>query len=132
MAARGPASEATDAELERPTNGASQPSGPGVGQDPGPNSRRGAHVSRYEIPGEWAHQAVCRGNGRLFAIPFGVTQPMSPPLREQVSAARAICVRCPVLAECRAWALSRPDPANGMVAGGLTPHERQRQRAARG
>jgi len=86
-------------------------------------------VNRYQMPGRWAREAVCRGNGRLFTIPFGVTQPMSPALRDQIDAAREICDRCPVLEQCRAWALSRPDPAHGMIAGGLTPHERQRRRA---
>jgi hypothetical protein len=34
-----------------------------------------------------------------------------------------------VLDECRAWALSSPDPAFAMVAGALTPEERARLRA---
>jgi len=38
--------------------------------------------------------------------------------------ARRICASCPVLRQCRAWALTDPDPVDFMVAGGLTVHER--------
>jgi len=44
--------------------------------------------------------------------------------------ALALCARCPVLAECRAWAATVPasDPA---VLGGTTPEGRQATRRAR-
>jgi WhiB family redox-sensing transcriptional regulator len=46
----------------------------------------------------------------------------------RVAQAKALCRTCPVQAACLTWALSDPDPAIGMVAGGTTPAERRRLR----
>jgi hypothetical protein len=48
----------------------------------------------------------------------------------KVARAKALCAGCPMLGPCRAWALTQPDPCVGLVAGGLTPAERQRARRA--
>jgi hypothetical protein len=40
-----------------------------------------------------------------------------------------ICDTCPVLAPCRAWALTTPDPAISMIAGAMTPSQRAAVRA---
>lgn len=45
--------------------------------------------------------------------------------------ARDVCRRCPVLAECRSWALSSPDPVPGMVAAQMHPGEREQARRRR-
>jgi hypothetical protein len=66
--------------------------------------------------------ANCKGRGHLFIMP--------PPGRrtaatnQRLAAAYQLCDTCPVLQECRAWALGRPDPAFGLIAGGLAPHQR--------
>jgi hypothetical protein len=39
-----------------------------------------------------------------------------------------LCRECSVLLDCRRWALTDPDPATDMVAGGLTPHQRLMKR----
>jgi hypothetical protein len=35
-----------------------------------------------------------------------------------------LCAGCPVEDHCYQWAMTDPDPAEGLVAGGLTPLER--------
>jgi hypothetical protein len=47
----------------------------------------------------------------------------------RISHAKALCATCPVRVVCLAWALTEPDPAVGMVAGGATPAERRALRA---
>jgi len=89
----------------------------------------GARVARCEVPAQWVHEASCRGLGALFGVPESASETWPPELRHQVETARAICAQCVVLDACRAWALSQPDPAIGMLAGGLTPTERRRGRA---
>lgn len=49
----------------------------------------------------------------------------------RVNKARAICSMCPVLDDCRTWALTIPDPAYGMIAGGLDPKQRRDSRMGR-
>ena len=48
------------------------------------------------------------------------------PEADQIMEANALelCRACSALLECRRWALTDPDPATDMVAGGLTPHQR--------
>jgi hypothetical protein len=46
----------------------------------------------------------------------------------QVAAAKAVCVRCPVVSECLAWALNALPYG---IAGGLTEQERRRDRIRR-
>lgn len=73
----------------------------------------------YALPGDWADDAACRGAVET------MTYDLPPSTNAQ---AKAVCGRCPVIAACRTWALTCPDPAQGMVAGGLTPPERNRVR----
>jgi WhiB family redox-sensing transcriptional regulator len=71
---------------------------------------------------DWRARAACRGTPEpdLF-FPLLTTGPAA----RQVAAAKAICARCPVLPDCRTWALTYE--AYG-IWGGLTEHERARLR----
>lgn len=44
---------------------------------------------------------------------------------EVARAAKRVCQHCPVLDECRTWALAHPQLAEHGVWGGLTPKERR-------
>lgn len=84
----------------------------------------------FEIlgPGPWSDRAACR------AAEWGTMDYVGNSTRGQrahVSRAVALCTGCPVLAECRDWALSSPDPVPWSIAGGLTPHERNKRRKGR-
>ena len=70
---------------------------------------------------DWHARAACRNapDPELF-FPLD-----TGPAARQVAAAKAICARCPVLAECRSWAISHE--AYG-IWGGLTEHQRARLR----
>ena len=46
--------------------------------------------------------------------------------RQPAQAALEVCQRCPVLAECREWALSGRHLL-GTIVGGMTPDERRRE-----
>ena len=72
----------------------------------------------FEVPGNWAMRAACIGRGDEFVMP-GLNKPAHAARMKQV------CAGCEVLDECRTWALSRPDPALGLIAGGMTPKERK-------
>lgn len=69
--------------------------------------------------------------GRCAIVPPGMRgwwTSRSPAERE---AARQTCFACPVLAECRAWALALPVPyADTAVYGGMLPAERRKLRRA--
>lgn len=43
---------------------------------------------------------------------------------QQLTEAKAVCARCPVITRCREWALARPDEAG--VWGGLDEDDRRR------
>ena len=82
---------------------------------------------------EWRDEAACRGRTAEMAMPVlervqGQRGGRSYTRAEfrHIERAKTICAGCPVLWECRAWALSTPDPCVGLVAGGLTPAERER------
>lgn len=67
---------------------------------------------------EWVERAACAGRARI----------MDPPLDERSKSLRgqalAICRACPVLYDCRAWALGLPATVTpGWVVGGLTEEE---------
>jgi len=49
----------------------------------------------------------------------------------QMDAACTLCLSCPVLEECRSWALQSPDPCTANIAGGMTAWERRNERARR-
>ncbi len=86
-------------------------------------------------PTRWVYHAACRNRMDLFIMP---TIRRGPPRRgeivdgkrvvksyeDKIAEAKAICRGCPVLEPCRDWALTGPDPAEAMIAGGLTFAER--------
>jgi hypothetical protein len=81
------------------------------------------------VPGAWAEAAACRNRGPTMEMPGGGRgHGFTIGQRNQIAAARRICDGCPVLAPCRAWAMTTPDPAVYMVAGGLTPGQRDNVR----
>jgi len=70
---------------------------------------------------EWQLQGACRAeDGDLFFHPEGERGP-SRSGREV--AAKAVCARCPVMAQCRAHALATREPYG--VWGGLAESERE-------
>ncbi|MFI0417822.1 WhiB family transcriptional regulator [Spongiactinospora sp. 9N601] len=74
-----------------------------------------------EASGEigWARRGACRSSDpELFFPPA--------PSLDQETRAKAVCGRCPVMAECRAYAL-RAGEREG-IWGGMTPQERRRSR----
>ena len=71
---------------------------------------------------EWTAEAACSGQTTLFFAPPG-ERPESRAVRE--AQARMVCVRCPVLAPCRAWA--RENREYGFWGG-----ESEEERAAAG
>jgi WhiB family redox-sensing transcriptional regulator len=78
--------------------------------------------TRYgTAPGDWAEHAACRTTNTDMHLG-------THPWPKRIATCRHICHHCPVLNECREWALTTPDPATEHMAGGLTPRERQRIR----
>ncbi len=76
----------------------------------------------------WTDWAECRTPGIDPEIFFPVSD--TGPALQQVAAAKAVCARCPVTADCLAWALRAGEPEG--IWGGTTPAERRllRQRGA--
>lgn len=75
-------------------------------------------------PGEWRHDAACRGHVMFYSCVQAHHNRLSYADRVMERAALAICETCPVIASCRTWALQSVDPAVDHVAGGLTPRQR--------
>lgn len=75
----------------------------------------------------WREQAACRG-GKLYKY-FDPKPEGAPRNRDwhPHRVALAICRSCPVLLECRDWALHQYE-CDGSVAGGLTGPQRRRIR----
>ncbi|MDF5751340.1 WhiB family transcriptional regulator [Spongiactinospora sp. TRM90649] len=67
----------------------------------------------------WARRGACRTSDPELFFPLS-------PSPEQEASAKAVCARCQVMDECRAYAL-RAGEAEG-IWGGLTPQERRRSR----
>lgn len=67
----------------------------------------------------WRERGACRFEDPELFFPLGE----SGPSVRQIEQARAVCHRCPVLGECRAWAL-RNSEYDG-VWGGMTAGERR-------
>lgn len=65
-------------------------------------------------PGDWAERGRCR----LPEVPVSL---FFPDRYENAHAAKTICAACPVLAECRAYALAAPAMLQG-VWGGMSTH----------
>lgn len=76
------------------------------------------------LPGraDWRHDAACRDRDPELFFPAAET---GPAYDAQAAAAVQVCAGCPVVAQCRAWAL---DELPHGVAGGLDEHQRRRQR----
>jgi WhiB family redox-sensing transcriptional regulator len=68
----------------------------------------------------WRELAACRGSDPELWFP--ISEEHHTP---QVETAKTICRRCPVLEQCRAWAI--PHQPYG-IAGGMTEDERRRAR----
>jgi len=81
--------------------------------------RREVHAASHEW--EWQLQGSCRGaDAELFFHPWGERDPSRT--RREV-AAKAVCAVCPVLRQCRAYALETREPYG--VWGGLSEHDRE-------
>lgn len=83
-----------------------------------------AEISR--LPGpiadlwEWQHRGACRdADPTLFFHPEGER---GPARRARATAARTVCMSCPVIQECRSHALQVREPYG--IWGGLTEEER--------
>lgn len=68
---------------------------------------------------DWRHRAACLGEDPELFFPVGT----SGPALLQIAGAKAVCARCPVAAECLAWALRSGQEAG--VWGGLSEGERR-------
>ncbi|PXY16635.1 WhiB family transcriptional regulator [Prauserella muralis] len=73
----------------------------------------------------WVERAACREEDPELFFPVGTN---GPALR-QAAAAKAVCQRCPVEADCLAWALESGQDAG--VWGGLDEDERNALMARR-
>ncbi len=82
--------------------------------------RRCTFCQQPEAPGGWADRGACRGvdTAVFFAVVSG---------GHAYRRARLICASCPVLSDCRAYAL-RAQPEFGLW-GGLAPWERTSEEA---
>ena len=74
---------------------------------------------------DWVQRARCRDEDPELFFPIGTTGLAAA----QVEAAKAICMRCEVRAECLEWALVTAQDAG--VWGGLSEDERRALRRAR-
>jgi len=79
-------------------------------------------VQRVVVAGDWRHHAACRDVDPELFHPTGDSGAEHD---RQVAAAKVVCGRCPVRAECLAWAL---DALPYGVAGGLSETERRQER----
>ena len=76
---------------------------------------------------DWRHKAACRDEDPELFFPIG----NNGPALLQTEEAKALCRLCPVLEQCRQWALDSGQDAG--VWGGLSEDERRamKRRAAR-
>ncbi|BDM69458.1 hypothetical protein HEK616_29450 [Streptomyces nigrescens] len=71
---------------------------------------------------DWRHRARCRDEDPELFFPVGSTGPSLLQIQE----AKAVCRQCPVMDECREWALASGQD-NG-IWGGLDEEERRAER----
>lgn len=72
----------------------------------------------------WRERAACAGmDSALF---FGTERESGAAATRRVAKAKAVCVRCPVLTECRAYALDRPEKYG--LWGAMSEGERSAER----
>ncbi|WP_438939617.1 WhiB family transcriptional regulator [Catenulispora pinisilvae] len=95
-----------------------------------PKRRRGARPvgpQRLRTPGDdmadWVQQGACRtSEPELF---FPITPPGYTRPKQQLTEAKAVCHRCPVIESCRKWALAHPRMAQYGVWGAMSEEERR-------
>jgi WhiB family transcriptional regulator, redox-sensing transcriptional regulator len=73
------------------------------------------------IDTSWGEHAACLDPGTDPEWFFPLSE--SGAGARQVAAAKAVCARCPVAAQCLAWAVLTGEPAG--IWGGTTPEERR-------
>jgi hypothetical protein len=78
-----------------------------------------AAMTRTEVDRSWRTRSACRDVDPELFFPAAESGPAH---RRQVAEAKAVCGRCPVVAECLAEALTRMPYG---IAGGLTEEERR-------
>jgi WhiB family transcriptional regulator, redox-sensing transcriptional regulator len=79
-------------------------------------------TSAWELQIGWQYRAACKGpQSELFFAPNHLERKEDRLRRE--TAAKAICRSCPVLGECREYALMVREPHG--IWGGLNEHERR-------
>ena len=88
--------------------------------------KRRAAAGEEEIP-DWRESAACVDEDLNLFFPIST---VGAAAQQQVAAAKAVCGRCPVRAECLAWSLD-VGPEFG-IFGGCTETERRRLRNERG
>lgn len=94
-------------------------SGHTVHPDPGPRVSEGDAGAVLGPGGDWRRHAACAGEApELF---FPVSE--SGPALKQISAAKAVCARCPVRDACLRYALATGQGPG--IWGGLTEGERR-------
>lgn len=74
---------------------------------------------------DWRHRAECRDEDPELFFPVGT----SGPALLQIAEAKAVCRGCPVIFECRNWAMQTGQDAG--VWGGLSEDERRARRRTR-
>jgi WhiB family redox-sensing transcriptional regulator len=88
-------------------------------------------AEKEQVGGDWRDLSACLEEDPELFFPIGKTGPAA----EQIEAAKAVCTGCPVLAQCRVWALSHPSLTDHGVWGGMSEDERRaelRRRRRRG
>lgn len=78
----------------------------------------------YEHAPDWRDQAACKGKTDLFFIEARCTNQ-----HKQIKDCRAICEECPVIDDCRRWALA--EHIDYGFVGGMTVNERREIRRKR-
>jgi WhiB family redox-sensing transcriptional regulator len=69
---------------------------------------------------DWRHASACLDVDPELFFPIG----SSGPALKQLAEAKAVCAGCPMLEECRAYALANPHLVEDGVWGGLSEGER--------
>lgn len=67
---------------------------------------------------DWRHRARCKGEDPELFFPAGTGSVYDT----QIAQAKAVCARCPVIEQCREWAL---ESGEGGIWGGMSEEERR-------
>ncbi len=85
-------------------------------------------ATSWELQVGWQYRAACKGpESHLFFAPNHLERKDERLAREH--AAKAICMTCPVLTQCREYALAVREPHG--ICGGLNEYERRQVLARR-